>query len=412
MIRLRRTLRVMRTAALALLAALAVACGDKEPPAFNPPAEARQTLLMYLPWSGNLTDFFRQNIADMEQIVARELPSDVRVLVYFMEEPAAATLFEIYRSGNRAKRKIRKRYNKAPDFTTAEGISGILDDVRRTAPARSYAMAIGSHGMAWLPAKETSATHVGSLAGRQRQREYWEVTENGKPLTRWFGGTSAQHRTDIATLAEGIARAGMHMDYILFDNCYMSSIEVAYDLRHAADYLIASPAEIMAYGFPYARMGGMLFGTPDLRGICDAFHDFYIRYEIDGQPYPYGTIAVTDCAEVEALADLMARINAAHAPLNESRLDGLQVFDGYSPARFFDLGDYVRLLCTDDELLSRFEAQLARTVPYGRHTGAYYTAAWGSFPITVFSGITCSDPSINASTETAKTRTAWWQRTH
>lgn len=46
----------------------------------------------------------------------------------------------------------------------------------------------------------------------------------------------------------------MKMEYILFDDCYMSSLEAAYDLRHVTRHLIACPTEIMAYGMPYSHI--------------------------------------------------------------------------------------------------------------------------------------------------------------
>ena len=36
------------------------------------------------------------------------------------------------------------------------------------------------------------------------------------------------------------------------------------------------------------------------------------------------------------------------------------------------MGDYVRHLCTDAALLDEFERQLARAVPWHRHTDSYY----------------------------------------
>ena len=65
---------------------------------------------------------------------------------------------------------------------------------------------------------------------------HWEY-EN-VPMTRYFGGLNAQYQTDITTLAKGISNAGLKMEYILFDDCYMSSIEVAYALKDVTDYLI------------------------------------------------------------------------------------------------------------------------------------------------------------------------------
>lgn len=283
-----RTLR--RFCVLLAVAALTPACSDKEEPGYTPPETAAQTHLMYMPWSGNLTSYFRTNIEDMARVVAEGIPADVRVLVYFMESPDEASLFELYRRGGRCERLTLRTYDPAPDFTAAEGIASVLGDVKREAPALRYSMSIGSHGMAWLPA----VSSVPGRAAAPARREYWEHAAPDRPLTRWFGGTSPDHRTEIATLAEALARTGLHMEYILFDDCYMSSVEVAYELRGVTDYLIGSTSEIMAYGFPYASAGRHMLGEVDYEGICDAFHAFYSSYT-----YPYGTIGVTRCAGLE-----------------------------------------------------------------------------------------------------------------
>lgn len=366
------------------------------------PATAPRTVAMYLPWSGNLTRYFEQNIADMEGVVATGALHDDRVLVYFMPSATSAQLFELRHDNGTCVRRMIREYNTPPAFTTAEGIAAILAAIRETAPARRYAMTIGCHGMAWLP---VAGAYYTPGRAAEREKEYWEYEREGVPLTRWFGGVEERHRTDIRTLADGITAAGMHMEYILFDDCYMSSVEVAYELRTVTDHLIGSTSEIMAFGFPYALMGHHLVGEVDYEGICNAFHGFYSTYQD-----PYGTIGVTVCAQLPALADVMRRINARYT-FPASKTDELQALDGYSPVRFFDMGDYVRQLCADAALLSEFEEQLARTVPIHRHTPQYYSMSSGVHPIRTFSGITTSDPSISSATE-PKTQTAWWAATH
>ena len=84
----------------------------------------------------------------------------------------------------------------------------------------------------------------------------------------------------------------------------MSSIEVAYDLKDVTKYLIASPTEVMAYGFPYHECGKYLIGNVDYEGVIQAFYEFYSQYT-----YPYGTAAVTNCQELEQLANIVKRIN-------------------------------------------------------------------------------------------------------
>lgn len=362
--------------------------------------KGEQTLLMYLPWSGNLTTFFETNIEDMKQTVRTGLPKGCRVLVFFMESPASGRLFELVPAGGRVTERTLAEYTDPP-FTTAEGIASILREAARRAPARRYALTIGSHGMAWLPVTAEKA--------RGAERFHYQATDaDGLPLTRWFGGTSPAHQTEIAALGEAIAAAGLHMEYILFDDCYMASVEVAYALRHVADHLIASTCEVMSYGFPYAEIGRHLLGTVDYTGVCDAFHDFYSNYVS-----PYGTISVTDCSRLDALADVMRRINAAAIGTTVDPLS-LQALDGYAPSLFFDLGDYVDRLCGDTALRAEFAARLEEAVPsrWRRHTPRYYSGvSQRTYEIRTYSGITCSDPSLAPRAE-AKERTDWWRATH
>ena len=352
---------------------------------------------MYMPWSTNLVPYFRQNIADIETAIEKNILGNNRFIVFFMSSPTRATLFELkYKKGTCVRDTLDEYVYTDPVFTTAAGITSILNDVIDIAPANRYSMIISSHGMAWIP---VSASRTRGF----KQKEYWEY--EGVPSTRWFGGTSSEHQVDITTLAEGITAAGIKMEYILFDDCYMSSIEVAYDLKEVAHYLIGCPTEIMAYGFPYAIITPHLIGNVDYHNLCNDFIAFYENYST-----PCGTIGVTDCSQVENLALVMKEINRQY-PFDPALLNSIQRMCGYSPVRFFDLGDYVSKLCPDGNLLSVFKAQLERTVPLRGHTAEYYSASIGSVPIQSYSGVTTSDPSTSPSTS-LKTETAWYKATH
>ena len=54
-------------------------------------------------------------------------------------------------------------------------------------------------------------------------------------------------------MAKGNSFQQGESEFILFDACLMSSIEVLYDLRDKAKYVIASPAELPA---PVSLMPG------------------------------------------------------------------------------------------------------------------------------------------------------------
>lgn len=407
-----------RLLALLLSALVLVACDDKN--TYEEPVAPQQTLLMYFPWSGNdsgstgLLSHFLTNIDDMEEAIRYNAPEGCRVLIYLVERKvetgiggATNTYFEgslqeLKARGGKVERVQLTSY-RDPDMTEAEQIARLLKDVQAHAPAPRYAMTIGCHGMGWIPATATKA-----VSREGAEREYWEY--EGAEQTRWFGGMTAEFQTEIPTLAEAIRRAGMKMEYILFDDCYMSSVEVAYELKDVTDYLIGSTSEIMAEGFPYTEIGALLLGEVDYEGICESFYQYYM----ERSSYPCGTVAVTVCRELEALAEVMKRINAASEELTASELSQVQVLDGYDPCRFYDLGDYVNFYCKDAALRGEFERQLERAVPaaFRRHTPTFYSMTSGETEINAFSGITTSDPSLSPLVVDVKGSTAWWKATH
>lgn len=364
------------------------------------PIMMSKTLFMYFPWSGDrneLTDYFQTNISDMEQAIAKHGLNGERVIVFLSTTSSDAEMFEITCVDGKCKRTVLKKY-ELPKLTTLDGLSTILNDMKQFAPARSYAMTIGCHGMGWIPTKGAN-----TLRRNIPEKLYWMY--EGVPLTRYFGGTSVAYQTDIKTLADALVASGLHMEYILLDDCYMSCIEVAYELRHVVDYLIASPCEMMAAGMPYALIGNYLLGEPNYEAICEEFYAFYSSYV-----YPYGTLAVTNCSELDVMAEIMKEINNRYS-LDPSVIGDLQSLDGYYPTIFYDYGDYVRHLCPDADLLQQFETQLNLTVPYKVHTDKYFTMSRGTYMIRTFSGLTVSDPSLNE-LAADKSQTSWWKATH
>jgi len=369
----------------------------------------QKTLLMYLPWPADmtLTKAFKTNIADLEKAISKNGLNNEKVVVFMSTSSTEATLYEITCENGICKHDTLKNYVN-PSFTTVEGIASILNDMKSVAPALTYAMIIGGHGMGWIPVSPTYQT-IGIKAlstSISSFKNYWEY--EGAFHTRYFGGTTTKYQTDITSLAQGITMAGIKkMEYILFDNCYMSSIEVAYELRNVTNYLIASPTEIMAYGMPYAVVGEYLLGETDYKAVCDGFYAFYSTYN----EAPYGTLAVTNCSELASTASLMREINSRYT-FDTAQLNSLQRMDGYEPPIFYDYGDYVAHLCTDEQLLMEYKEQLDRMIPYKTHTTEFYSKSKGAVPINVYSGITTSDPSDNPQVSIDKTKTSWYTATH
>lgn len=384
---------------IGIVGCLLVSCSHEEEPDVP---KTQHTVFMYFPWSSNLTDCFYQNIRDMEACICQMggLAND-RLVVFMSTSPTEASLYEIVYDNGKCRHVPIETYADYP-FTTEHGLTNLLQDVVSYAPATRYSMIIGCHGMGWLPAA-TSRT------GYSTEKYHYEYG-NGALMTRYFGGLTTNYQTDISTLADALSNAGLKMEYILFDDCYMASVEVAYELKDVTGHLIASTCEVMAYGMPYATIGRYLLGTPDYRAVCDEFYKFYSGYSV----MPCGTLSVTDCSQMDEMAALMRHINASYS-FDKGSLSALQRLDGYSPTIFFDYGDYVTKLLesnqADEGLVSTFRRQLERTVPYRVNTEKYYTASRGPLPINTYSGITISDPSVSTKA-IDKVKTKWYKATH
>ncbi len=60
------------------------------------------------------------------------------------------------------------------------------------------------------------------------------------------------------------------MDIVAFKDCFMSTLETAYELKDAATYLIGSPDIVPIEGWPYARMFEQLARQPEAKQAARA----------------------------------------------------------------------------------------------------------------------------------------------
>ena len=266
----------------------------------------KQTLLVFMPWSGSQNDqglysYFQQNLDSIESAIVANGSITGRVLVFLSTSADNSTLYEITYQDKVLQHTTLKKYT-GNLYTTSDGITQILNDVKNYAYGLNYAMIIGCHGSGWTFKEDWE-----NYPYRAKQRAYAPISginmAKGKsgnaypyPTTRFYGSVSDNsYATDITTLAQGIAGAGIKMQYVLFDDCYMANVETAYELRNVTNYLIGSTSEVMAVGMPYQTMWSSLnSATPSYESAVNAFNTFYSNYQ-----YPYGTLAAIDCRKLD-----------------------------------------------------------------------------------------------------------------
>ncbi len=385
----------------------------------------KQTMLVFMPWSGTqssrgLYDIFLQNLDSIEGAIKKDKGLSGRLVVFISKSASQSDLYEVTYSNGTIVHTPIKTYS-GNTYTTAAGITEILNDVKSTAYALNYAMLIGCHGCGWTykedwtdyPYQAKRQAILPTDVTQAKTSPYANGTWGAYPTTRFFGSVSdANYGINITSLAEGIQNAGITMQFVLFDDCYMANIETAYELRNATNFLIGSTSEVMALGMPYQTIWSSLAtATPSYANTVSAFYKFYSAYA-----YPYGALSAIDCRQVETLASIMKNINSRYT-LADSLVDSLQVLDGFNTPLFYDLGDYADRLCQNTSLLSDFHSQLAKVVKSKANTDTLYSYLDPySEPVYIkvkkYSGLTISDPSINPVAIKGRQKTAWWKATH
>lgn len=377
---------------LCFLALFSIAACDDDPEE-ETPNKVEKTTIMFFPWSNNLKPCFVQNINDFKKVIPQFGLESERYVVCMESNPGTMDIIELRQfNGNCLEENVERYFD--PNLTTSDGIAELLDRVYAKFPSDKYAMTVGCHGTAW--------TAAGSFSTRSAAFGLESISE-----TRYLGGTISEYQIEIPTFRSGIKKSKIgKLEMILFDNCYMSSVEVAYELKDVCDYIVAYPTEVMAYGFPYQISGKYLIGGIDYENICESFHGFYSKYE-----KPCGTISTINCVALDTLARFMKKVNQSIDTTVHVDVSSLQRFDGYDPVLFVDYSDYVYHLTDDAMLLSEFENIMSVVIPYKKNTPSFFSALGGIMPIEKYSGISTSEPSEHPAMSTYK-QTSWYIATH
>lgn len=330
----------MKIVRLLLFFVLAALSGCSDEPADPVYPEVDRTVLVYIASDNSLDagGYAQTNIEGMAAGMKGQ--KNVNLIVYVDLKSDAPRLLQIGNDG--AVREV-ETYAEENSAST-EVLRRVIDRTKLRFPARDYGLVLWSHGSGWLPESASKAS------------------------TRAFGqdGTSWIEIGDLA--------GGLHDNefaFIVFDACYMSSVETYYELRNKASYLIGAPNEILGNGFPYERVVPYFFqrGEEGAVKIGEEYADHYS--EKNGLE---GAIAVVKTSGLEPLAAALKPVVEAHIEaVDRISIAPVQQF-GRNQYRnkIFDLADFVRQFATGEEYLA-FEERLSAAVIYEAHTPHFIT---------------------------------------
>ncbi|GHT43370.1 clostripain [Bacteroidia bacterium] len=356
---------------LGALALLASCEGDH-----SEPVAVRQVLLVYLGGNSNLSwesygklDAIRQGWNGAQ---------DTKILIYHDPANATPSLQELVRKKGENVAEVVASYEEE-NSASAEVFGRVIQTVKnRYEAATSYGLLVFSHGTGWLPP-------TGMYANPRAAATRSIVVDGGAEM-------------DIIDMAAAIPD-GL-FDHIVFEACLMANIEVVYEFRNKAKYILAAAAEIVSPGFTPiypASVNKLLGGYAGLQSFAQDAFDYFSRQSGWEQSATFSIIHTAALGELKSFVAANADFSK---PIDS---DALQDFTRKSYHLFFDFGDYYSRL-TEAGRQPEFARLMGEVVPWKASTPWFLQGSDGGFKINAHSGLTTyivqpNFPQLNAAYE-------------
>lgn len=357
-----------------VLATIAVAaavqsCDDTPVPE---PTETLRTVIVYLAGDNNLSGEVNSKISALAEGFKKTDTDRNRLAVFADYRTDMPKLIEITAEGP-VDIETYPSLNSADPGNLKSVISGIAERF----PAESYGLICFSHASGWLP--------QGALSDPTGYGADSSVVSS--PATILQDGSNEM---DLADFAEAILLpGGIKYDFIALEACYMAGIEVAYELKDAANSLIASSAEILSPGFEscYKESLYLLFEEyPDVAGFAKAYFDHWNSMQ---GAMRSATISAIDLNHIGELAEETGRLMDEGTYLI-SDPSGIQHFNRNHYHLFFDLTEYLEAVMGENKVqyMERYRSILDKTILYSNATKSFMPGYPYSFNIETSCGLT------------------------
>ena len=214
----------------------------------------------------------------------------------------------------------------------------ILTDIDTYYNADKYNIIFWSHGSSWLP-----SPHINKSFGIDGEEEM-----------------------NITTLANSLP---FKFGFIAFDACYMASVEVAYELKNKAEYMLASTTSLPYTGFPYKTiLHNLLDGS--VGNLKKTTQQIVTHYNNIDASFCSTAISLINLNKMSILADEVKQLLNTN-PTDLTELSNVWSTDKYEQHIYFDFADFISKCI--DENISNIENILNEVIVYYDFTEIYTT---------------------------------------
>ncbi len=299
--------------------------------------EYKRVVVLYMAANNNLKSFAEQNLVSLKEGYIPGKSSKDILLVYLHLKGNDPKLMRLFKEKDGVVVEDIVAPYTHENSANSDVLKAVLNKVKVIFPAKEYGLILWSHATGWLPEGYYDATPI------YAQHVY--IEDPYKDLVKSFGKDDGGGEIEVKDLKYALP---YKFSFIIFDCCLMGGIETIYELRDKADYLIASPTEIMAYGFPYKELMSSLFLQKlDLTKTCQLYFDHYNNQ--DGI-YKSATISIYKTQYLEELSNLTKTIfNNHREKIWTLDMKDVQPYFRLNKRWFWDLGDLISLIATPTE---------------------------------------------------------------
>ena len=130
--------------------------GNKPEPV---PDLANRTVLAYIIAENSLSSFAQEDIDEMKQGIANNMPDNNNMLVY-VDDTKNPRILRLYKSGTTARCDTVYQYTENKISTDPAVFQQVLNYTIDNYPAKNYGLVMWSHGDGWLPATQKVDTRM------------------------------------------------------------------------------------------------------------------------------------------------------------------------------------------------------------------------------------------------------------
>ena len=271
------------------------ACSDDDAiPSPPPPYAESRTVMVYMVAENSLNGNATADVGEMLLGMNNDTLYAGDKLVIYLDDVKLPRIYVIDKTTKKillSELEPVWKYDEDVNSSSATQLAAFIDFATTHYPADSYGLVMWSHASGWIP-----STYNGDKSLSMRKSF---GVDNGRNNTNNSG--NQMEISDMANALDGYA-----FDFIFFDACLMQNIEVAYELRHSAKHIIASPAEIPAPGANYKTLMKVMFRKDDY--VSQMLSAYELEYR-----KTYGlVISSVDTSELDDFAEYMKGIVDEH----------------------------------------------------------------------------------------------------